>query len=245
MEKIKKIVCRYFYIFMIPLFCFSGGTAYASGQTVPDLSAYGSISVTMQEEENSDPVPGGTLTIYQAAELQEEDGKLYWKYTSDFEGCGLVPDGISEEAFAKTLEDYVESQNIQGIKKEISSEGTLSFDDLPLGIYLIVQEDPAEGYYPVNSFAVSVPAQEENGWNYHIDASPKMEQYTVIPPDEQETPPQPKETKDTSPGSDSLYGSPRTGQENRLILAASMLCGAALAGACILAVRRRREKHTD
>ncbi len=241
MEKIKKFVCRYFYIFIIPFVCFYGGTAYASGQTLPDLSADGSISVTMKEEKNNDPVPGGTLTLYQAAELQEEEGTLSWKYTENFENCGLVPEDISEEKFANLLKDYVDSYHIQGIEKEISSEGTLNFDDLTPGIYLIMQEDPAEGYYPINSFVVSVPTQGANGWSYHVDASPKMEQCKEIeiPPVREKSSPKAEESAETAIQREYLNGSPRTGRDDHLIFFAAVLCGAALTGGCVLAIKRR------
>lgn len=244
MEKIKKSFRLYFYLFLVMLFCVSGITAYASGQTVPDLTADGSISVTMKAEENQKPVPGGTLIIYHAADLLEKDGELIWNYTEDFESCGLVPDDISEEKFAELLENHIDTYGIKGTEKTIASNGTVVFENLTLGIYLIVQKNPADGYYPINSFVVSVPSQEEDGWNYHIDASPKMEMYTEKPPAEQETSYKPEVPEDTNEKGSTLFGSPRTGQEDRLIFAAAVLGIAVLAGGGILVVKHKKEKHT-
>lgn len=74
--------------------------------------------------------------------------------------------------------------------KEVSEDGTVVFTDLPQGRYLVVQEEPAEGFAPFESFTVEVKGSD-------VQASPKMQPGTEEEPPEPETPPTPPPQSDT------------------------------------------------
>ncbi len=140
---------------------------------VPDLNKSGSISVTIKNRDSV--ISGGSLTLYQVAEVQEDDGDYNFVFTSEFVSCQLSLENIQWEQLAKDLANYVESADITGIKKSIDSKGNVIFSNLQLGLYLIIQEDAAPGYYAVNPFLISVPMESEEKWIYDIDATPKVE----------------------------------------------------------------------
>lgn len=57
---------------------------------------------------------------------------------------------------------------------EISDLGVAEFDDLEVGLYLVVQTTAAENYNVINPFLVSVPIQENGSYVYDVDALPKV-----------------------------------------------------------------------
>ncbi|MDY4970486.1 MAG: SpaA isopeptide-forming pilin-related protein [Lachnospiraceae bacterium] len=164
-----------------------------------DLNASGSISVVLCDHQTEAAVPGGEMTLYRVAEVKEIDGSLIWQYTGDFENCGVDMGDISDRRLAESLEKKISPDFVKQVKT-IGSDGKVIFEDLPVGLYLLVQTEAAEGYNTVSSFLVSVPLQDGNEWIYDVDAGPKVE--AAVPeisgtPETEETPEIP-ETSGTS-----------------------------------------------
>lgn len=169
-----------------------------------DMDRKGSISITMRSQ--GEPVPGGTLTLIRVAVVTEDDGNYGFALTGEFAGSGLSLENLSSQVLADSLADYASDNGIQGITGEISETGEISFADLELGLYLLVQETPAEGYCVVSPFLVSVPVSRDGVYVYDVDASPKT---SVEPePTESTEPPTTTEPKPTDPKL------PQTGQTN-------------------------------
>lgn len=177
---------------VLSLLC-SGSMKAAAAQTVLDLNRKGSVSVTMQDIQTKKPVPGGSLTLYQAAEIKETDGNYSFVYTGAFVGCELSLEDVQSEKLARGLAAYIKnrqsqendtdsSQELFGeITKEIGNTGTVSFSDLKTGLYLLIQETAAEGYSAVSPFLVTVPFYDSNAWSYDVDASPKVSVGRITP----------------------------------------------------------------
>lgn len=146
-------------------------TAYA--HEVPDFSKNGTISITMTYDSKS--VSGGSFTLYQVGAVKEDDGDYSFVLTDDFAGSGADLTDVSSEALAAELKQYAGSQMISGRTEKIRNDGKVSFTDLKLGLYLLVQNEAADGYSKVSPFLVSVPMKEEDLYVYDIDASPKVE----------------------------------------------------------------------
>lgn len=182
-----------------------GGMALAA--TV-DLTEEGSISVDMRY--HNLPVPGGDLTLYRVGEVVWEDGAYGFRPTGDFADFDGSFADIQSPELAEDLAEYAREHNIAGQTKSIGIDGSVTFDGLTPGLYLLVQHVPAIGYYTVNPFLVSIPHLEDGEYNYHVDASPKVEPEPVIP-----TTPSPS-TPDTptTPSVPEQPGLPDTGQLN-------------------------------
>jgi len=148
-------------------------TVSVSALEEPDPTRTGSISITMTCE--GQPVPGGSLTLYQVAQVHEENGADYsFVYPPEYADCGVSLEQLEDSATAKALADYAVEKQFSGTKKVIDDQGLISFTNLELGLYLLVQEEPAKGYLPLNPFLVSVPAYKEGTYIYDVDATPKL-----------------------------------------------------------------------
>lgn len=151
-----------------------GTTAFAS----LDFGRTGSITVTLRD--NSDehrPISGGTFTLRMVAEAVSENNNLSYVFTPEFAESGVDLSDLNAEGLSEQLAAYAEEEQIQGITRSSGEEGSVTFSDLVLGLYLIVQEGSVEGYYPIDPFIVSVPMTNADGtgWIYDVNASPKAE----------------------------------------------------------------------
>lgn len=202
MQRMKNPIFLSAFLFLA--FCLLMPNGKVKAAVLPDLSAEGSICVTMRESKEDPPVPGGTMTIYHVAEAVEENSRMSYVYTKEFEDCGIVLGDLSEASLAEKLRTYVNEAKKTGITKKIGTDGTVTFEKLSAGLYLLVQEKAAEGYYAVSPFVATVPVQRGGGWVYDVDATPKMELYRP-----EATPPA-KKPPSTSTGTKL----PQTGQLN-------------------------------
>lgn len=176
---------RFAMLLLAPLFlCAMSVTAYA--HDVPDTSRKGTISVTLTYEDS--PVSGGSFTLYRVGAVSEEDGNYSFVLTGEFTGCNVLLEDIQSAQLAKELADYAADHRVAGTTREIGSEGEVSFTDLELGLYLIVQNTAAHGYSKVDAFLVSVPMHENGAYIYAVEASPKVELERETEPGQPTTP---------------------------------------------------------
>lgn len=157
-------------------------TVYA--REVPDLTRRGSVTV--------DPgTADGTLTLYRVGEVNESDGNYGFTLTSEFAGCGVSMENVDSPEKAAKLAQYAAKQKSEGTTKTI--QGSVTFDNLEPGLYLLVQQKAASGYTRIEPFLVSIPMLENGTYLYEIDATPKAgEVFKTEPTTSQPTkPPEP------------------------------------------------------
>ena len=172
----------------LPAFATSANIKLTDGHGNPNT---GSIHVNLYDSTNNKALSGGELTVYRVAEVQRKNGNLNFEYCGDFDGCAIELGDLTDSTLAGQLQEYL-SDNAEGTVREVDANGNVNFDDLELGLYLVVQTKASKGYKPVNSFLVSLPMAEDGEWNYEVDASPKVGAYTPEP----ETPPSPPDKPD-------------------------------------------------
>lgn len=176
-------------LFALALACATPVAAYA--HEVPDLSRTGSVTVTMHQGDSA--VPGGTLTAYRVGEVRAEDGNYGFALTEAFADSGEALENVESAELAANLAQYAEDNGIAGDKQEIGGDGKASFTDLEPGLYLLVQQEAADGYEKAKPFLASVPMLEDGVYVYDVDASPKVAELVegaapVEPPVEPVTP---------------------------------------------------------
>jgi LPXTG-motif cell wall-anchored protein len=196
MSKLKHTLA----LFLILILTFSGS---ASAYSVPDLSKNGSITVVMTYGEET-VVPGGTMSIYQVGDIQEENQEYSLTLNQEFAGSELELDDLESAELAKALDDYADQNSIPCETKDIDENGYVTFSDLTPGLYLLVQEESNAEYQCVAPFLTLVPTRDDGEYLYDIVAKPKEEPVPVVDPwYEDEPEPEPDEPGDSSEPSDS------------------------------------------
>ena len=147
----------------------------------------GTIRVRLYDEASQKALRGGELTIYRVAEVQRKNGDLSFEYCGDFYGCGIALGDLTDSTLAAQLQEFLPA-GAEGTVQTVGSDGTVTFDDLELGLYLVVQTKASAGYKAVNPFLVSLPLAEDGQWLYDVDASPKVGAYTPETPETPDTP---------------------------------------------------------
>ena len=138
-----------------------------------DLDRSGSIMVQMEYEDNA--VSGGTLTLYHVAIPVWSEDQYVFEFTQPFEDCELSLSDLERKELAIEYSEYAIEHSMLGITRRIDMDGYAKFENLQLGLYLIVQEDAATGYFPIEPFLISVPMSGDDGWIYDVDATPKID----------------------------------------------------------------------
>lgn len=204
---------------------------FATGSGV-DYSQKGSISVSMEDTEKNVVAPGGTLTLYQIAAIEKnEENQDVFVLNQTFEESQVPLNNLDSAILVNELERYISQKKLGGIVRQIDANGHVSFEDLPLGLYFIIQETPADGYNKVNSFLVSVPQMLGEVYVYDVDASPKVELSPAPNVPEEPTPSAPTPNKPVTSTGSKL---PQTGQLNWPI-PVLVACGAVcvILGGCL------------
>lgn len=150
-----------------------------AADTNVDYEGKGSITVNLLDADgNHKPVRGGSFTLFKVADAVPQDYNLAFKYTEEFAGNGMSLDDVNAEGLAEHLAAYAKENKLEGDTKTAGKDGAVTWDDLDLGLYLVVQEGRASSYYPIAPFLVSVPMTnaEGTGWIYDITANPKAEE---------------------------------------------------------------------
>lgn len=168
-----------------------------------DMEQLGSVSVTLKYL--GQPVSGGSLTLHKVGDLVWQEDHYIYTLTEGFADSSISLDAL-DSAVAQELAAYAIGNELPGTKVEIDAEGRAAFADVSVGLYLMVQEDAAEGFSPVQPFLVTVPVSENGVYVYNVDATPKL---SLVPEETEPTTP-PTTTPPTEPG-DKL---PQTGQMN-------------------------------
>lgn len=204
-------------VVMVLALCLTSVPAYA--HEVPDASRRGTISVTMAYD--GVRVPGGSVMLYRVGDVVSDDGNYIFALTSECAASGVSLDDLESPEAAQALADWAVSHGLSGVTVPVGDDGVATFTDIALGLYVMVQHDPATGYYAIDPFLIGMPLTEDGSYIYDIDASPKLE----------------LEKKPTPPPTDE--DTPETG-EPELPIAAVAVCGVAIVGAALVVRKLRR-----
>lgn len=166
------------------------------------------------------PFDSASFALYRTAEASE-GGAYQW--TKDFRGYSVSLSQNSEEewkAAAGKLAAYVKRDKPKPYRKGVTDkQGTLVFDGLETGLYLVMGEPGKSEFEEYTSlpFLIQLPGLNENReWEYEITAAPKYEKNRdQLPDGGMKDPPSDKNTSSggNTPGSGGSSGKlPQTGQ---------------------------------
>ena len=138
-----------------------------------DLGKTGSISVTLVEQKQNEPIVGAELSVYYVATVViDADGKLIYDYTDDFEHFDAA---LDDAELAAKLDAFVTQHSVPSLKITTDDQGTAKCEALPLGLYFIHQTGAVEGFAPCTPFLVTLPNETDGEYVYDVNASPKTD----------------------------------------------------------------------
>jgi uncharacterized surface anchored protein len=154
-----------------------------SASSAIDMNAHGSLTINKSNVDTSteDSLSGIKFTVYKVAELSNSGD---YNLTNDFSASGVQLDKLSTasavSAASKDLVSYISAKSISGISNVTNVSGTVKFNSLALGYYLVVQSDDSENqniHSTCSPFLVAVPMKNSDGsnWLYDIVANSKSE----------------------------------------------------------------------
>ena len=194
-SKIRKVALA---VIMCMTLLLSSLSAFAAEMEELDPDRLGSISLTFKYYNETDgktyPVTNGnSVGLFKVGDAVWEDG-YGWKFvpTDAFTAIGEYPKTSKEldkqnVELAEKLYEMSTSVNFDVEPKEMDSNGSVSFKDLEVGLYLVVQgkQGGVNDQYSIAPFLISVPQRNEDGTlNYDVtgDAKPIGIGYTTPPP---------------------------------------------------------------
>lgn len=155
---------------LLALVILVSAAATVSADNMPDHSRLGSIRIAMTY--HGEAVPGGSLTLFKVADVAQTEARFV--YTEDFAACTKELTDLQDPALAAELAQIAADGELTGTTRDIDDKGCAKFEQLHIGLYLLVQTENAEGFNKVNPFLVSLPGRQEDTYIYDVDASPKV-----------------------------------------------------------------------
>lgn len=193
----------------------------------------GSLEIIVHDEEGT-PIPGGSLTRYHVADIAEEKDGPYFHLTEDFEKSDASLTDPQNRQVIAYLEDYAIKNKVKGDTFPVPNDARVCFQDLPVGLYLIVQSEAAPGYEAMPSFLISIPNYEDGKYVYEVSAYPKSDPKRLETPSTPETPKQEPSRKPNT----------NTAAETNPMLWIG-LCLVAVSGLLLIVFKTRKQDETD
>ena len=168
-------VCKMMHKLLITLLvvalCFSSISVYAA----VDLDVKGCIKISALDRESETPIDRAAFRIYRFAEAIAVGDSVHFAYTADFADNGMDMGNFSDAYLPVHLTAYADTNALAYTEQAVDATGTVTFDQLPCGAYLIVPTSIADGYLIPSPFIVSIPTKDEKNdtWAYQIHATPK------------------------------------------------------------------------
>lgn len=121
----------------------------------------GSVRVKLDAGEL--PVINGAVTLYQVG-VRTEEG---YRITEGFGGGIVRQDDTDSDKLAQWL---AESAGESGITLLLDADGNAVFSELEEGLYILVQTERMDGFYPIYPVLLTIPS--EDCWDVQIYREP-------------------------------------------------------------------------
>ena len=163
---------RIFSLLLVLLTCIHLAISADAAELPEERPGGCSIEVTVQFK--GTPIKDGKLTAILVGYMDQEDYNYFFRRVfkhDPIEDVGSWGSVNEMELFFRDNENKYEFRQTDATIKD----GKALFEDLPTGLYLIIQETPSTGYSSINPFLVSVPFWDGSQYQYDVDAKVKTE----------------------------------------------------------------------
>ena len=138
-----------------------------SALTVPAAAAGSEGSIWVRLDTGELPVINGAFSLYQAGSPM---GDGYW--ISEELGGGYVR---GDDALSPHLAQWLnDMEHKQGSTVLLDADGNAVFSGLQEGLYLLVQTERTDGFYPIQPFLVQVPGSGKQHVSLYLEPLPMV-----------------------------------------------------------------------
>jgi len=207
--------------------------AYAVSAGTFDTGRSGSIQLSCFY--NKKPISDGNLLLYRVGDMETDEGQYYFRLSNELGGARLSQTDLDRNALAGELAAHAGLKKLSSREESFGQNGTVRFENVTVGLYLLVQTKAASGYECLEPILVSMPFKDPRSGDYIYDVDA-----TGKPALEREARPTPSPVPTPKPDP----GLPKTGQLNWPV---PVLAGFGilfvLVGFCLLASDLRRSRQ--
>ena len=165
------------YIAILLVFLLLGITNVNANSNIIDISKKGSLNISLSTNDSKD-IKGAEITIYKVGDVVVENSNLIFKNVPEINSCKI--DFTKVENITTSMVECVQNTSVEKETDMTDSEGKVSFTNLDLGLYLVVQTNEVKGYSKIDSYLTMIPEEIDNKWIYDITSTPKTEIYQTI-----------------------------------------------------------------
>ncbi len=149
-------------------------SVFTSASEKINLCKLGSVTITSQIDDVV--VPGGHITLYKVGEINiTVNGYCFAPIDCLADYAQYFDDLKFSSDDACAIAENVKERLVKPIAEEhIGDDGKVSFKNLSLDLYLVVEDEPAPGYEEFDPFLVPLPYANEEELVYDLSAEPKI-----------------------------------------------------------------------
>lgn len=171
MKRIKIILLSILMLYSTNIYALEGNTI--------DFNSKGSIEITLNEKTDNEKIEGAEILLYKVADAKSENHNLMFEYIDELKSCNASLNDLETKSKSEEIEKCI-NENIKSLKQITDINGTVKYNDLDLGLYLVKQNNIVEGFSKIDSFLVMIPKIANNKWIYDIKSTPKTDIIRVI-----------------------------------------------------------------
>lgn len=171
MKRIKIILLSILMLYSTNIYALEGNTI--------DFNSKGSIEITLNEKTDNEKIKGAEILLYKVADAKSENHNLVFEYIDELKSCDASLNDLETKSKSEDIEKCI-NENIKSLKQITDINGTVKYNDLDLGLYLVKQNNIVEGFSKIDSFLVMIPQIVNNKWIYDIKSTPKTDIIRVI-----------------------------------------------------------------
>ena len=174
------MINKFKYILIIGFLYFSSiSIIYAQENlNLIDFNKKGNLEITLIDNE-SDAVKDVNISLYYVAKAVKKNNNLSFEYLEEFNNCNVSLDKLNDNNVSNEIFGCINDE-MYSIDKKTDIDGTVKYNNLELGLYLVVQNIKKEGHSNIEPFLVTIPRSEDSKWVYNIESLPKTEIYKEI-----------------------------------------------------------------
>ena len=139
----------------------------------------GSIILHVADSKTGKIIENASFRLYFFAAAYEKGNGVGYDYVVPYDDCNMDMDNLQDAYLPIHLTHFALTHDLPFTIKSSDKNGSIVFDNLVPGVYLIVPSGNIPEYFMPSPFVINIPLydKENKNWIYDINATPKMQIY--------------------------------------------------------------------